>query len=1199
MAQLEFDITGNNSGLSGAVKSSIGLLQSLKQAADSLKVDLFKADTVDKVNKIGNSLQAVTGAMNGFIAAATTGSQAFKDQQVAAGIDNLSNKLVVVRGNTELFGASVTTSRQALQAYQTALNTLLVNGVSPLDDRVQKLKASIDQITASLNQQKAAVSSGGSFFGSFSGQLNGLVTSYISLYAAIRVVGSVISSNAEISDSLADVRRTAQLTAVETDNLFNSLKKIDTRTSLKGLVDIAVIGGQLNIAKDQLAGFTKAVDLLSVSLKGEIEGGPQEVAKTLGVLDNIFKVSAKNGGDVERSYNQIGSTLLGLGQTGLATGQYLSDFSNKVGGVAAQAGIGIPVLLSYGAVLQENGITAEVAGTSLNKLIGSLATKRSQFFAIAQIGDASLTLEKFTNIINTDTQQALKLFFDGLNKGGATTTQFRDLLTDVGLEAARSAPGITALARNQDRLNELIQKATGFYRDGTIAAEQAAIKNDTLGASLDKLTKSFVSLTTNGKVGGFFKGIIDGLTQITSALEGFINSSSYKEFQRNFANLVSGGIKYSTGGIVDLGKVAAPKVAPTRQQNINSFVQSFTQLPTQADQSLAISSQTVRRDNARQVADQTGATRAQISAYNDEQKILELLRSTYQALYNTKKAGATVETPDADLKTTKAIRQRIQELQNDALANPANKGADVLRIQALEATLKSLRGTADSAGTALRGISLSDQLKSLLDGSNKSANTSGLKGLALDLQQINNQYDTLNRKLAEFNDKVKASKIPQTQKNDLLSQSTAGLKQSDINRQKEISDATIKAAQDTANAVQRINDEFGVKATVTQAKELAQVQALVDQENAKYAEGSQERIAIENGRVNAIKTINDKYAQERVDLLGKIDLIDNEANAQGQGKEVSKTAAIAKEWDKRLAEATKYFNDLRNLQNGTLTGALQGASLFSGAGFATGIDTKQTQTTADIAKGKNDAINAASTSSTIFNTEFDKGIRQLGSSFSNTLTTIGQTGNATFSDIFSNIQKDITKSLTSTFVKIGTDFLGDALKKGITGGTGNLSDIFKNGISSGVGAGLALAGVGSIISGITPKTSYLGQGAGGLLTGAGAGVLGGLAIGAAGGPIGALAGGIIGGGLGLVGGLFGAKKANKQQEELQKQQLAEAQKQTELLRQQALAYTSSIIGKMTTNGIVTGVDINAFGELTATVTGKQLQFVLDRNTSSR
>lgn len=141
------------------------------------------------------------------------------------------------------------------------------------------------------------------------------------------------------------------------------------------------------------------------------------------------------------------------------------------------------------------------------------------------------------------------------------------------------------------------------------------------------------------------------------------------------------------------------------------------------------------------------------------------------------------------------------------------------------------------------------------------------------------------------------------------------------------------------------------------------------------------------------------------------------------------------------------------------------------------------------------------------------------------------------------------------------------------------------------GAAAAFSLAGGLISGATSPTSSLGQGAGGLLQGAGEGALIGSAI-----PgIGTVAGGVIGGIIGLASGLFGASKAQKA---LQQQQLEEAQQQTALLKA-SLAYTSQIIGRDTANGVVTGISVNATGQLTATVSGKDLQFVLDRNANGR
>jgi hypothetical protein len=95
--------------------------------------------------------------------------------------------------------------------------------------------------------------------------------------------------------------------------------------------------------------------------------------------------------------------------------------------------------------------------------------------------------------------------------------------------------------------------------------------------------------------------------------------------------------------------------------------------------------------------------------------------------------------------------------------------------------------------------------------------------------------------------------------------------------------------------------------------------------------------------------------------------------------------------------------------------------------------------------------------------------------------------------------------------------------------------------------------------------------------------------------LGTVAGAAIGAGIGLLGGILGASKAQKA---LQEQQLAQQQEQTALLKA-SLAYTSSIIGRDTVNGIITNINVGAEGQLVATVSGSDLQFVLNRNARVR
>lgn len=315
MARLIYAIDGDITGLTNAVNSALNLIKKLNTEASKIK---FGAEGL---SGLGAAIAGATSKTNEFTKAVDKNSQAFKDKTAATALENLGTKLNVINANVQLFGSSLQTNQQTLRAFQTALNQLVASGVDPLDKRVTALKANIVGFnTAIANEKALKAGNGGGLFGSIGGQIAGVVAGYTSLFAIIGGVKHVTDFNAEISDSLANVRRTAGLTSEEVNNLNDTLKKIDTRTSLKGLLDIAVIAGQLGIAKDQIAGFTKSIDQLAVTLGDELKGGPKEIAESLGILDKVFGVTVKNGGNIERSFNQIGSVILGLGQSGLATG---------------------------------------------------------------------------------------------------------------------------------------------------------------------------------------------------------------------------------------------------------------------------------------------------------------------------------------------------------------------------------------------------------------------------------------------------------------------------------------------------------------------------------------------------------------------------------------------------------------------------------------------------------------------------------------------------------------------------------------------------------------------------------------------------------------------------------------------------------------------------------------------------------------
>ncbi|WP_293933133.1 hypothetical protein [Sphingobacterium sp. UBA6645] len=210
----------------------------------------------------------------------------------------------------------------------------------------------------------------------------------------------------------------------------------------------------------------------------------------------------------------------------------------------------------------------------------------------------------------------------------------------------------------------------------------------------------------------------------------------------------------------------------------------------------------------------------------------------------------------------------------------------------------------------------------------------------------------------------------------------------------------------------------------------------------------------------------------------------------------------------------------------------------------------------------------------------ERGFRTGISNIADNITDLG----SDFKEVFSNVFTSLAGSVGKVFQDMIATQLGDKFAKMINQDDFQIGKLSNN-MSKGIVAGAGIAG--SLISGMSSKTSTVGQVAGGALSGAAAGM--------AFGPYGALAGAVIGG----VSGLFSAssaRKSEKQQEEMLKEQ----RKQTAIMeRQSALAWASNIIGQMTTSGMVNGLDRNAKGELVAKVSGQDLMFVLNRAGGNR
>lgn len=1092
MAKLEIQLGADSSELlAGLNKSEQALKQwvnRLRGISSGLNFQGLKNDLAAVNNELAKQ-RAATEAARTATQSQRAETERFRTEQarLRAEIDALRLATAQNKQQTTAAAGSYREAQQRLAALGREIRNA-AGGFNSMNPAIQaqieayrQLNAQLTAFDRNMGNNQRNVGNYQGALGGFANSLQGVIAGYFSIQAAIGVTTRIVKSNAEISDSLADVRRTAGLTAREAENLGKALKSLDTRSSLKELLDIATIGGQLGISKTQLVGFTKAVDQLAVALGGELQGGAEGIAKSLGVLDNVFGITRKNAGDVNRSFNQIGSAILGLGQSGLATGDFLADFGERVGGVAKQAGIALPVVLSYGAVLQEAGVSAEVAGTAFKRLISALGSKTVGFFNVAKLADANLTLKEFSTLVNTDTKKALDLFFAGLNKGGESTIAFNTILKDLKLSGSGVSQVVAALSQGQESLNGHIRDATRDFNDASLAADQFKIKNDNLAGSLDKLSNAFTNLTTNPDhdVAKFLKFIAD-------AARDFINDIGNADSKlRKFLSYTPTGLIWQgIGKISEMGSVGGyingTPVSPSEWRKYQASLQA-----AQEQQNAVIATKTTKLVN-----ESTGEADL-LKKIGNEQARLNSLRSRE--------------------------KEQKQEL--------------IRRLDVLNEMTKA--GANYTAEQKQQAINNKEAIKNQWDATNEK-----IKEQKLFLIALRGEYD----RLYAVEKKRADTGAPEV-----------------FGKKGKITDEE-KQANRIADVYKNLNAElqsnpFKLNTTIF---------SLAKDNVSSYEKALQALIKL------GIKPTSDeiKALKTNIDELGQV--INSQTLAPRVGFRADfKPATINQNVNRNVTLTPKENDEI----SGYITRQIR-SSISNVISDTLGALTQIGQKNREIEQKYSDLRRDATTDQIALYNELERLEKSVATGLLSTI---------------SNVFQSLSKGLNDIFIKAFSEKLTNMIKETDL----NIGGLSKQ-ISTALVAGAGLAG--SLLSGIASPTSKIGQGLGGALSGLGTGGAIGSAIG---GPVGGIIGAIGGGLIGAIGGIFGAGK-RKKEEELQRQQV-ELQKQQleEQKRANALAYSSSIIGQMTNQGIITGVDRDAYGNIVGRIEGKDLVLIIDRQRNSR
>ena len=322
-------------------------------------------------------------------------------------------------------------------------------------------------------------------------RINGFVDKWGNIIAGVAAVGTglvmagrkAVNAFAEMDAEMANVRKFTGLTDDEVKELNEDFKKMDTRTSREDLNKLAEEAGRLGkSSKEDVLGFVKAADQINVALDELGDGA----TLTLSKLTNIFGDEARLG--TEKSLLAVGSVINDLSQNCTASAGYLAEFGKRMAGVGAQAGMTIPQIMAFAAVLDSQGQACEMSATALSQLIMNLFKEPSK---IAKA--TGMDLDELNKALKRSTNEGLLMLLQKLKELGNMDV-LAPVFKNMGENGARASQVLATLAGNVEMVKWQQEQATQSFEDATSVTNEFNVQNSTVEAELDKARKRVTEL---------------------------------------------------------------------------------------------------------------------------------------------------------------------------------------------------------------------------------------------------------------------------------------------------------------------------------------------------------------------------------------------------------------------------------------------------------------------------------------------------------------------------------------------------------------------------------------------------------------------------------------------------------------------------------------------------------------------------------
>lgn len=398
---------------------------------------------------------------------------------------NVTNTERINKAMKNLSGTSLNELKRALSAAKSELGKMSASdkGLKQMQGNVKALQEQIDKLSGSVHKQG----------GAWQTAMKNL-SAYVGLFAAFNkakeLVTGAIKKNFEYSGSLTDIRKVSGLTMDQVKQLSTELAKIDTRTSVDGLAQLAYQGAKLGMGKygvEGMAQFVRAADQINVAI-GEEMG--EEALPALSKMVEVMGLIPKMG--IEKAMEATGSALFKLSSTSTSTSNDIVEFSKRLTGVARTAGITTDQLLALGSASSSMMLMPEVASTAMGKFI--VALQKNHNLIAKELGIPDETIKNL--YASGHAMDAIVLVLEKMRDKG-NMNALGGIFKDLGSDGQRLVTAMVTMSKNVDMLKDHLYESEEAFREATAVGKEYSMQQQSAIGILERANnlweKAFVN----------------------------------------------------------------------------------------------------------------------------------------------------------------------------------------------------------------------------------------------------------------------------------------------------------------------------------------------------------------------------------------------------------------------------------------------------------------------------------------------------------------------------------------------------------------------------------------------------------------------------------------------------------------------------------------------------------------------------------